>query len=154
MNLMPAQSWFCLRVFFVFLIPVLLVAGCKNAANNNAQLKYEPDVVKIIGTIRNETFPGPPNYEDISKGDEPEDYWILKLRAPIDVAKDPNYPDGNRAEKNVRNVQLVFCEEKSYADYRKYLDKTVVVTGTLFHQVTVYHKTTLLIDVKDIQKVE
>lgn len=108
-----------------------------------------------MGTIRNETFPGPPNYKDISKGDEPEDYWILKLHAPIDVAKDPEYPvpDENEPQLNVRDVQLNLDVHLNgdYKAYRKFLNKKVVVTGELTQGFTVHHKTAVLIYVQDIK---
>ncbi len=79
-----------------------------DSASTNLFIKCEPDIVKLVGTIKNETFPGSPNYKDIGKGDEPEDYWILKLNTPIDVAKDPEYPvpDENSPQLNVGDAVI------------------------------------------------
>jgi hypothetical protein len=35
------------------------------------------------GTLNYRVFPGPPNYEDIKKGDKPEPAYIIKLDSPI-----------------------------------------------------------------------
>jgi hypothetical protein len=35
------------------------------------------------GTLSRQVFPGPPNYEDVRKGDTPERAFIIKLAAPI-----------------------------------------------------------------------
>ena len=104
------------------LIPIaglLIAAGCKSAQNEIAVkpmkaatgefLKCSPAVVFLSGMIEAESFPGPPNYKDTAKGDAPEQYWILKLKDPVDVDKDPGYPapDENKPSLNVRDVQLV-----------------------------------------------
>ncbi len=33
-------------------------------------LSYEPTEVRLTGTISRKTFPGPPNYQSIRKGDK------------------------------------------------------------------------------------
>jgi hypothetical protein len=43
----------------------------------------QPDALSFTGTFSNQVFPGPPNYEDIKKGDKPERAYILKLDQPI-----------------------------------------------------------------------
>src|SRR4051812_34808294 len=97
--------WFALSL-------VATVAFCGEAA---PALRYEPGEVALVGTIHKQTFPGRPNYEDIAKGDEPEVYWILRLKDPVDVigAKDAEVDVTERA---VREVQLVFgiISRKSY----------------------------------------
>lgn len=135
--------WFALSL----VAPVVLCGGSAPA------LSYEPDEVTLVGTVRRETFPGRPNYEDITKGDELEVYWILQLRKPVDVigAKDA---DIDVTECAVREVQLVFgvLSKKSYPDYRDLLGKPVIVTGSLYHAISAHHKTAVLIQVRDMKK--
>ena len=139
--------------FLLPLIPVLMLLGCKHSIHK-ALLKCGP-VVELVGTIQNETFPGPPNYADIRKGDESEQYWILKLRKPIDVAEDPDFPvpDENSPQLNVHDLQLNLDVHlnANYRAYTKFLNKTVVVTGELAQGFTVHHKTAVLIYVRDIK---
>jgi hypothetical protein len=61
------------------LIMLLLMNPFAAAAQQQECLAYEPAVVQLIGTISKKTFPGPPNYESIKKGDKPETYWVLDL---------------------------------------------------------------------------
>jgi hypothetical protein len=121
-------------------------------------LKCTPNIVKLVGTILNETFPGQPNYKDIKKGDEIEKCWILKLSEPIDVAEDPEYPapDENSPQLNVRDVQLNLDVHLNadYKAYQQFLDKRVVVTGELTQGFTVHHKTAIMMWVRDIKAVE
>jgi len=110
--------------------------------------------VKLVGVIKNRTFPGPPNYKSVAKGDEPEDYWILTLDNPIDVAEDPEYPvpDENRPQLNQRELQIDLGGD--YTTYAKLLGKKVEVTGSLSQGFTVHHKTPVMIGVREIRAVE
>lgn len=128
------------------------------ATKTNRLLQCSPNIVKLMGTIKNLTFPGLPNYKDITKGDAPEDYWILKLDASIDVAKDPEYPapDENKPQLNQHDLQLnldVYLKG-DYKAYQQFLGKKVEVTGELTQGFTVHHKTPVMIRVRDIKLVE
>lgn len=115
-------------------------------------LSYKPAKVKLTGTLVSRTFPGPPNYESIEKGDEPETYWILKLTKPICVNGNPKDEINNATVNDVMLIQLVFLGEgNEYNRYRDLLSKKVGVTGSLFLGHTGHHHTDILIDVKDIK---
>ncbi len=43
----------------------------------------QPDPLSFTGTLSYQVFPGPPNYENIKKGDKPEHAYILKLDQQI-----------------------------------------------------------------------
>lgn len=121
-------------------------------AAGGVRLPYGHDV-RLSGTIRRQTFPGPPNYEDISLGDAPETYWIIELGAPVDVIG----IDGDSlavTERDIRSVQLVFgvSSKQSYSDYDGLVGKRVVVAGELFHGHTGHHKTEILISVRRMQE--
>jgi Domain of unknown function (DUF4431) len=129
-------------VFLLVLLPSLAlaqleVAGCK---------QYEPVLVSLKGTLVRETLAGPPNYEDIHKGDKPETIWLLKLQSPICVDQDKVQPDLNPSQKNVRKVQLVLDNEH-YERAKALLGRRVVATGTLFGAHTGHHHTTVLLTV-------
>lgn len=79
---------------------------------------YKPAVIELHGTMVRKTFPGPPNYEGIRKGDTAETYWLLKLDSPVCVDEDKVSPDLNPAQKNIRSVQLVL-DEGGYKKYRE-----------------------------------
>ena len=117
-------------------------------------VQCSPHTVKLVGVIKNQTFPGPPNYESVAKGDEPEDYWILTLDKPIDVAEDPDYPvpDENRPQLNQRELQIDLGGD--YTTYAKLLGKKVEVTDSLSQGFTVHHKTPVMIGAREIRAVE
>jgi hypothetical protein len=141
-----------LQVFLVF--GLLVNAGCSTSSHKSNFLQCRTEV-KLEGTIEDKVFPGPPNYKDISKGDEPEDYWILKLREPINVAEDPEYPvlDEDKPDLNVREIQLNMDVhlDSDYNAYQQFLGKGVEVVGELTQGFTVHHKTAVLIDVREIR---
>jgi len=127
--------------FMLLLIPSLLFAECLN---------YEPDLVSLNGKIIRKTFPGPPNYEDIKTGDEPETYWILIVTRPFCVnaiTDDSIYS----SESGIKEVQLVFMAASAeYKKYKNLVGKNVIVRGQLFPMQTGHHHTNVLITVKDI----
>lgn len=136
---------------------LFLLGAAVLSAAAPAQLAYEPTEVALTGTIRRQTFPGPPNYEDIAKGDAPETYWILSLLEPVDViatnAATRDFP-ANTTERGVREMQLVFeiSTAKNYRDFPDAVGIPVAVTGTLFHAHTAHHRTAILLTVRDLKK--
>ena len=113
------------------------IAGCKT---------YEPTVVELTGKLVRKTFAGPPNYQDIHKGDAPETIWLLKLDSPICVDQDSSQPDLNTSQKNVRSVQLVLNNE-SHERAKSLSGQRVQVAGTLFAAITGHHHTPVLLTV-------
>ncbi|MBI5492901.1 MAG: DUF4431 domain-containing protein [Deltaproteobacteria bacterium] len=114
-------------------------------------LSHEPTEVRLIGTIIRKTFPGPPNYESIEKGDEPETFWILKLKRPVCVKGRPDDELNSETEKNIKNLHLVLDNEM-YARYKHLVLKNVIAEGTLFHAHTAHHRTKVLMTVKRLSK--
>ena len=55
---------------------MLLASSC---LAGNAIVTYEPEIVELVGTLDLQTFPGPPNYDSIQKGDDIERHFYLKL---------------------------------------------------------------------------
>ncbi len=114
-------------------------------------LNYEPQKVKLEGVIYKKSFPGPPNYQDIKKGDEEEVYWLIKTAKPFCVNKS-SYVEGDELH-GLSEVQLVVDGLDFYNSKRQLLDKKVIVSGTLFPQITGHHKTEVLITVETLEKV-
>jgi hypothetical protein len=116
-------------------------------------LSYEPNVVTLTGTLIRKTFPGPPNYASVSRGDKPETSWLLYLSHPVCVDQDKASPALNPAHKNVNAIQLVISAE-FYEKYKNLLGKQVVATGTLFGEFTGHHHTPVLLTARDMSKSE
>jgi hypothetical protein len=126
-------------IVMLFMLPSLLFAECMN---------YEPDTVVLTGKIIRKTFPGPPNYESIKNGDEPETYWILISSEPFCVnakTEDSLYS----SESGIKQVQLVFMGNE-YQKYKSLVGKNIIVSGQLFPMQTGHHHTKVLITVKEI----
>ena len=132
-------------VRLVVLLWLLFINSFYVAAQKQECLAYDPAVVQLIGTISKKTFPGPPNYESISKGDKPETYWVLHL--PDTVCTQPSAD--NDAENEVTDLQLILTQ-KQYALYRKFFGRRVNVTGKLSHAATGHHHTPVLMEVAGI----
>lgn len=115
-------------------------------------LQYEPAMVKLKGTLIRLTFPGPPGYENVRKGDRPETSWFLKLPYAVCVDQDNADPLINTAKRNIRRVQLVVSEEM-YRKYRNLVGHKVVATGTLFGEHTGHHHTPVLLTVSKLEPV-
>ena len=129
---------------------LLLIILTTSEPSSPAQkcVAYEPDTVSVTGTIKRRTFAGPPNYESVARGDQPEQVWVLRLARPICVSA-----SGDQEEKNVSDLQLVFTDaEKDYQRYRSFVGRRVTVNGRLFHAHTGHHHTTVLLTVNGISK--
>jgi hypothetical protein len=55
----------------------------------------------FTGSLSHPVFPGPPNYEDVKKGDKPERPYIIKLDAPICATGD-EFLDSSQAFDTVQ----------------------------------------------------
>ena len=117
-------------------------AGCRS---------YEPAVVTLHGSLIRKTFPGPPNYSDIHKGDRAETYFLLNLDSPICLDVDKSAPDLRPNQKNVRTVQLIL-EEGTYERFKPLLGKEVVARGSLFAAHTGHHHTPVLLTVSNLEQ--
>lgn len=115
----------------------------------NQCLEYEPSVVELTGTMKRVVFPGPPNYESVKEGDQPEIYWVLYLDSAICVNGDPK-GDFKQAETKIKSLQLLIG---NYDKYRHLLGQKVTVKGMLTHAFTAHHHTPVMLGVRDIKKV-
>ncbi len=120
-------------------------------ANNKECLEYEPETVRVSGVIRPQIFAGPPEFSNVEEGDEPILYWILHLDKPICINESPISPVINFAERNIEKLHLVITSVDNLYNRRKYLlGKDVVLTGSLYHRITIWHRTKALIYVYGI----
>jgi len=138
--------------FIIGLITVITIISSQTLAGAeevDACLESEPAIVKIKGKYFQKTFPGPPNYESIKKGDRPETQSILKLDNTICAAITSQEKSWIKwIIRDVKEVTLVFLKKGIYKN--EYLMQRVVVTGTLWEAHTAHHRTPLLMTVKNI----
>ena len=112
-------------------------------------LKYEPEIVELVGTMKRHIFPGPPNFESVKGGDRAEKYWVLHLSKPICVASvEPDSHGINVPETNVRQLQL---NQVDYKGGKHLLGKRVKVKGRLVHAITGHHHTNVMLEVLSVE---
>lgn len=139
---------------FVIIIAVLITSARASLGQSQTKskcLKYQPEVVTIAGTLVRKTFPGPPNYQNVKKGDRPETYWLLDLTTAACVDEDKAEPDLNPAQAGVRQIQFVL-QPQQYTQYKTLVGKKIVATGTLFGEHTGHHHTPVLLKVRSLEE--
>lgn len=104
--------------------------------------QYEPADASLAGTLTRQVFPGPPGFEDVVTGDEPQVGFYLSLSEPLCMQGNENEADIS-VEDSETLVQLVL-QATDYDNLRPYLDQPVVLKGTLFGAVTGFHHTQVL----------
>lgn len=125
------------------IISVLLLIGLASGEAYSQCLKYEPAVVKLKGTLISRTFPGPPEYSSISRGDRAERALLLLLDEPICVEGNKSSDINTEWESDVVLVHVAPTSGYNISD--ELMNKKVIVTGTLFHSITGHHRTKVLI---------
>jgi hypothetical protein len=136
-----------------FAVGTVMCFGYSCVAQSTAPytcLSYEPAVVKVGGTLTRKTFPGPPNYDSIGKGDRAETYWFVELHSPACVAEDKSDPDLNPSQDRIIEVQLIL-DPTAYKTDKGLMGRDVIVSGTLFGAHTGHHHTPVLLTVKSIE---
>ena len=115
------------------------------AANAPGQcLPLDDHTVILTGRVILRTYPGPPNYEDIRRGDRPETQLILILPRPIcaegrGISGMPLHID------DVSEITLVPSEEVPRI---RPVGSVFTVSGTLFEAHTGHHRTKLLLTLR------
>ena len=74
--------------FAPVLLLIGLTLGLASAANAACLDLKQTNVLSFEGTLNYRIFAGPPNYEDVRKGDTPEPTYILTLAEPICASGD------------------------------------------------------------------
>ena len=115
----------------VVFIGLLLTFSDANPQVNQLQdwLSYYPAVSRLDGKLVKITKYGKPSYGESPETDEKVEVFFLILPVPARVIARSTSSVNNESITNLSFVQLIFPPEIS--DYAKYLDKQIVVAGTL-----------------------
>lgn len=144
-----------MKIFLLLILTLLFISCSANKTKPLSSeqdlkcLSYEPEKVRLGGFLFKKSFPGPPNYEDIKKGDEEEVYWLVKTHTPFCVNENSDWDKVS----NQTEVQLVLNKFDFYQKRKSLLNKNVTISGTLFPQHTGHHKTEILITVENLERV-
>jgi hypothetical protein len=107
------------------------------AAGGDSCLEYGP--TRLVGMLVRHTYAGPPDYESVTKGDEPGVVWVLQLDERVCVNANTRYP----REPTQIEVELALPERR-YAEYRHLLGRKVMASGELIHGGASYQKRLVL----------
>jgi hypothetical protein len=129
---------------------VLMNSAVSQTRPQSECLSYEPAVETLSGTLVRKTFPGPPNYESVKKGDKPETSWFLDLPESVCVNQDKTEPDLNPKQSGIHEIQLVLQPEQ-YQRHKGMVGRKVLATGTLFGEHTGHHHTPVLLTVRTLE---
>ena len=114
------------------ILTVALLLSASWCGSLAAQCLYYGDV-SLTGRLVQQTYPGPPDFESVTKGDAPLVIWILQLDTGVCiVSSSASYPN----IYNEREIQLVigndqYARTARYAEYRQLLGKRIAVSGRL-----------------------
>jgi hypothetical protein len=140
------------RVFFgLSTASPMLVAGlaAEGAAAPCIDLK-QSQTVSFEGSLTHKVFPGPPNYEDVRKGDKPEPAYILQLRKPIYVSGDESLDPKQQIDR-IQIFPESADDKPLWNALRKLAGKSVKVEGSEpFGAITGHHHAPLLLPITKI----
>ena len=133
---------------------VLCSLGCTAALSAEAACidLTETKSFSFEGSLSYHIFAGPPNYEDVRKGDSPEPTFILNLNTPICATGD----DYVTPDKRVDKIQVYPAESGVTGlilsrDLRRFVGKRVVVEGNSpFGAHTGHHHASLLLPITKV----
>jgi len=131
---------FGLVIVTAFLTALWLACGVAFAQS----FKYDVPVT-LEGTLMSSTADASITYDE-----KPHQFPALKLHKPISVLCAPKETDC-QPEMGVTILHLVL-KEKEMAQFKKLKGKVVKLSGTLFHSDNGHHFTSVLLDVKSINR--
>ena len=94
---------------------------------------------EFTGHLVNRVYPGPPDYESVTSGDQPVTHWYLQLPWPACFAE----------HKYLTQFELSLKPEE-VDTYRQFLGKEIRVKGTLEEGAPGRHTTSLVVNVSSL----
>ncbi len=117
----------------------------------NEDFYYGPKESTLYGELKSEIGYGPPDFGEPPDKDAQYTYYVLNLNDAINVlseSTDWEVAEIERNRLNIRKIQLMGSEGNNLEHF---VNKKVVVRGTLFGAHTLYHHTPVLMHVKGIE---
>ena len=134
---------------YLRLTPSLLLASTTFASDKECW--NESKTCVITGTLETQVYPGPPEYDDIKKGDAKEEGLYVKLDLPITIHfKDWDKKDAPAA-KSISFMQIAgeFDEVRFYKLGEMKKKSHVTIRGKVFASFNAHHHTPFLIDAEN-----
>lgn len=114
------------------------------------QLNYYYDTIPVTleGTLKIESYFGPPGFGDNPNTDEHEDCFILCLDNSINVLQDPTGTDTDDDDETYLNnykIELAAMSDTVFEDLHQLKYQQVRVTGFFFGKYSPHHHTDVLL---------
>jgi len=100
----------------------------------------------VTGTLETHVYPGPPEYEDIKKGDAKENSLYLKLDHPIIIHFKDWEKNDAPATESISLMQIAVVSPRFYKLADKKKKCHVTIKGEIFASFNAHHHTPFLID--------
>ncbi|KQT45330.1 hypothetical protein ASG52_14240 [Methylobacterium sp. Leaf456] len=122
----------------------LLLAGSTIAVSAAEACLSYTNRIGLTGRLIHRTYPGPPNYKSVARGDRPEKVLVLALAEPVCMAQDKADRDGmSPAIARITQVQLA-ATLRDLGGIK--IGRTLRVTGEAFAAHTGHHHTPIVLD--------
>lgn len=105
--------------------------------------------VSLLGSLRQQVFAGPPNYEDVRRGDAIEDVPIFRLRTPVCVTG--LLGDHDTSQQTVQQLQLLDINLVLSKAWRQRCRQGCRISGTLARADSGHHHVPVLMDVSRVE---
>lgn len=115
-------------------LKILILLFCLFTPSLKAMCPELNVVQTFTGKLHRQKFAGPPNYESIQHGDQPETYWVLNLDEPLCDF--------------ITQLQIILLPQ-DYKNYKRFLRKPVILKGKLHQAETGHHHTPFLIELEN-----
>jgi hypothetical protein len=136
-----------IAVVVILVLALLLLPEAR--AQQQDWLSYYPAVSRLQGKLTKVFKYGKPTYGENLEKDEKVEVPILILQTPVRIRARSTSSVNNESVTNVSFVQLIFPSEVD-GNYAKYLDKDIVVAGTLVRGYKGEHFTDVVMTVKAV----
>lgn len=105
--------------------------------------------LSFTGTLEHKIFPGPPNYESVAAGDQPEPTYLLKLTKPICITDGGEFADPAKRFDTIH----VFTDKKALLQQlTSAIGKSLTVTGPGFAAHTGHHHAPLVLQADKLSR--
>lgn len=118
------------------------------ALTANAAYCLDYGRVVLDGRLVRQTYAGPPDYESVTKGDEPIVIWVLQLDPSVCVVDSAGR---HPKEYSAREIQIELPADR-YARYGHLLGAKITVTGTLIRGGAMHDKRLVIAATELIKK--
>ena len=126
---------------YLFLTIFFFYSFIPNFAFCDQVIQYEPIVVELSGTVHQGKFQHP-NGQWVH-------YSFIKLKVPVGIKADQEN-EINCDESDISEIQLYSNSEKIGRTLKAKAGRSVIVTGTVFHEHTAWHIRPLVMIVSQV----